>query len=165
MEAFVYRWRNRADRTWYIGYHKGRADDGYVCSSRTARPAIQTNPADWERKILRWGTQSEMAALERRLLTRLDARRNPHSWNQTNGGAPVGRPRPFGLTVVGAHAPTARVRPEWDQACRRMTGRFFEIHYLEHFFQAIREQHRGQVRDMMPNIKRLFGIELEMYNV
>lgn len=165
MEAFVYRWRNLNDRTWYIGYHKGRADDGYICSSKTARPAIEQDPELWERKILRWGTRSEMVALERRLLKRLDAKNNPHSWNLSNGGAPVGRTRRFGLSVVRAHAATAIVRPEFDRACLKITGKFFEIHYLEHFFQAVKEQNRSLVKDMMPNIKRLFGIELEMYNV
>ena len=85
MEAFVYRWRNQKTREWYIGYHKGTADDGYICSSRIARPRIQREPTLWTRKILRWGSHREMIELERRLLTRLQARTNPLSLNRSNG--------------------------------------------------------------------------------
>lgn len=92
-EAFVYRWRDTLSRGWYIGYHKGTADDGYLCSSRTVKPQIQQDPDRWQRRILRWGTKQEMAALERRLLKRLQARTNPRSYNFHNGlGVPAGVP-------------------------------------------------------------------------
>jgi len=84
-EAFVYRWRHARSREWYIGYHSGTAHDGYVCSSKIARPRIITEP-EWSRKILRWGTKKQMLALERRLLKHLNARANAQSLNRSNGG-------------------------------------------------------------------------------
>jgi hypothetical protein len=84
-EAFVYRWREHATGKWYIGYHKGSPQDGYICSSQIVKPLIQARPAQWSRRILRFGTRQQMVALEHRILKRLDARRNPSSYNQTNG--------------------------------------------------------------------------------
>lgn len=86
MDSFVYRWRERATNKWYIGYHKGTADDGYICSSDTVLPMIQSNPTGWTRKILRTGTRKEMVALEHRLLRRLQAKTNSQSYNRSNGG-------------------------------------------------------------------------------
>ena len=91
--SFVYRWRNDSTREWYVGYHTGSADDGYICSSRTARPRITTE-SGWHRRILRWGTKAAMIELERRILTRLDARRNPKSLNLHNGNGHIGTGRP-----------------------------------------------------------------------
>ena len=83
MEAFVYRWRELSTNKWYIGYHKGKPDDGYICSSKVAKPLIQANPDNWQRKILRFGTKQEMIDLERKLLKRLRVRTNPNSYNIT----------------------------------------------------------------------------------
>jgi len=85
MDSFVYRWRNSVTRQWYIGYHKGTDADGYICSSKTARPQILANPEQWQRRILRRGTKREMVALEHRLLKRLRAKSNPRSLNRSNG--------------------------------------------------------------------------------
>jgi len=83
-EAFVYRWRNTQTKQWYVGYHKGTPDDGYICSSIVAKPLIESNN-NWVRKILRFGSKQEMINLEKRILKGLNARRNPHSLNRSNG--------------------------------------------------------------------------------
>ena len=88
MDSFVYRWREIATGKWYIGYHKGQPDDGYICSSQIVKPLIQTDPSRWERKILRFGTRQACMALERRLLKKLEAKKNPKSYNRSNGSAP-----------------------------------------------------------------------------
>ena len=89
MDSFVYRWRNVQTRQWYIGYHKGTDTDGYICSSAIARPAIQHNPEQWQRRILRRGTKQQMVELERRLLQRLNARHNPQSLNRSNNDGAI----------------------------------------------------------------------------
>jgi len=86
-EAFVYRWRNTQTKQWYVGYHKGTPDDGYICSSIIARPLIASNPTEWSRKILRFGSKQEMIGLERRILKGLNAKNNSFSLNRSNGGA------------------------------------------------------------------------------
>jgi len=102
MEAFVYRWRNSLTREWYIGYHKGTESDGYICSSRTARPRIETE-AGWSRRILRWGTKKDMLALEHRILKRLRAATNPRSLNRSHGYpvAPTNSGRKKGSSRLG----------------------------------------------------------------
>lgn len=85
MQAFVYRWREKTTRMWYIGYHKGNSDDGYICSSKIVKPKIKINPNNWERKILRSGSKEEMIKLEKRLLKLLNARDNIKSYNKHNG--------------------------------------------------------------------------------
>lgn len=100
--SFVYRWRNLQTGEWYVGYHTGTEDDGYICSSSVARPRIQQQPEIWQRRILRWGTRAEMTALERRILKRLAARRNARSLNRHNGNGHTGTGRlPGSLTKNG----------------------------------------------------------------
>lgn len=128
-QAFVYRWRNQLTREWYIGYHVGTESDGYICSSRLARPRIESQKG-WQRKILKWGTKSEMVALERRLLTRLQARTNPRSLNQHNGNGHVNTGRPRGST--------GKIRPQkLLQMIRQVTGRDFIDLLAEGYWSAV----------------------------
>jgi hypothetical protein len=36
MEAFTYIWHNRTNGKKYVGYHKGKENDGYICSSKNS---------------------------------------------------------------------------------------------------------------------------------
>jgi hypothetical protein len=96
-EAFVYRWRELDTNKWYIGYHGGTPDDGYICSSLIVRPLIQANPDNWIRKILRSGSKQDMVLLEKQLLTRLNASKNPMSYNRSNGQGHFDGGRPEGI--------------------------------------------------------------------
>ena len=132
MEAFVYRWREHATRKWYIGYHKGLPTDGYVCSSRTVKPLIKSNPDNWTRKILRTGTAKEMLALEHKILKRLDARRNPQSYNMSISfpylSPNVGRPK----------GSTKKVTiPKIFAKIREITGRDFIELLAESYWQVV----------------------------
>lgn len=84
MVAFVYIWIHYTGK-WYIGYHRGTEDDGYITSSKIVKPMIKSNPTHWRRYVICYGTQDDMLNIETRLLTMLDARRNPMSYNQHNG--------------------------------------------------------------------------------
>lgn len=50
--GFVYLWRDRKHKRYYIGSHWGTEDDGYVCSSRWMRKTYSRRPQDFKRKIL-----------------------------------------------------------------------------------------------------------------
>jgi hypothetical protein len=52
MYGFVYIWRDRKHKRFYIGSHWGTEDDGYVCSSRWMRNARRRRPKDFKRRIL-----------------------------------------------------------------------------------------------------------------
>ena len=94
-ESFVYRWREIATNKWYIGYHTGSVSDGYICSSAIVKPLIQSNPDRWIRKVLRSGSKTEIIALEKKLLKKLNASKNSNSYNRSNGNGTCygGRPK------------------------------------------------------------------------
>ncbi len=50
--GFVYIWRDRKHKRFYVGCHWGTEDDGYVCSSTWMRQAYKHRPGDFKRKIL-----------------------------------------------------------------------------------------------------------------
>jgi hypothetical protein len=161
-EAFVYRWRHSDSREWYIGYHKGTADDGYICSSKIAHPRISTETG-WTRRILRGGTKRQMLALEMRLLTRLNAKDNPKSLNKSNGYPPGTY---YGSTIrvrLVRALPTAGVVvwPKFNQALKQQTGMDYYSHVSSHFFRAVLDNNIPLVKDYIPIIERVFGVVLD----
>lgn len=69
----------------YVGFHKGRPDDGYVCSSKYMIDEYRANPSGFQRKIIAFGTADEMSALETKLLQEVDAANNDQYYNRSNG--------------------------------------------------------------------------------
>ena len=52
MSGFVYIWRDRKHKRYYIGSHWGTPTDGYICSSRWMRNAYHRRNSDFRRRIL-----------------------------------------------------------------------------------------------------------------
>lgn len=52
MSGFVYIWRDRKTKRYYIGCHLGPEDDGYICSSQWMLRAYGHRPEDFKKKIL-----------------------------------------------------------------------------------------------------------------
>jgi hypothetical protein len=50
--GFVYIWRDRKHKRYYIGSHWGTETDGYLCSSNWMRDAHKRRPHDFKRRIL-----------------------------------------------------------------------------------------------------------------
>ena len=50
--GFVYIWRDRKHKRYYIGCHWGYIDDGYICSSVWMRNSYKRRPQDFKRRIL-----------------------------------------------------------------------------------------------------------------
>ena len=50
--GFVYIWRDKKRKMYYIGSHWGTIDDGYICSSNRMRDAYRRRPNDFKRRIL-----------------------------------------------------------------------------------------------------------------
>lgn len=74
MSGFVYVWRDRKHRRYYVGSHWGTADDGYVCSSPWMLQAYKRRPQDFKRRIVAWVSESRDALLdeEQRWLDMID---------------------------------------------------------------------------------------------
>lgn len=52
MCGFVYIWRDRKHKRYYVGSHWGTPDDGYICSSPWMKRAYKQRPQDFRRRIL-----------------------------------------------------------------------------------------------------------------
>jgi hypothetical protein len=50
--GFVYIWRDRKHKRYYIGSHWGTIDDGYICSSGWMSKAYKIRPEDFKRRII-----------------------------------------------------------------------------------------------------------------
>lgn len=50
--GFVYIWRDKGRRRFYLGSHVGSEDDGYVCGSKIMLRAYRARPHDFRRRIL-----------------------------------------------------------------------------------------------------------------
>lgn len=86
---FIYLWVNIISRKWYLGSRTEigcHPYDGYICSSEIVYPMIESAPYEWRRLIIEIGkTPKEVRARECYLLTLLNARMDPMSYNKTNG--------------------------------------------------------------------------------
>lgn len=63
--GFVYIWRDRKHKRYYIGSHWGSETDGYVCSSRWMRKAYNRRPQDFKRRIIEKVYDSRKQLIER----------------------------------------------------------------------------------------------------
>ena len=50
--GFVYIWRDKKRKMYYIGCHWGTEDDGYICSSKRMWQNYNRRPGDFKRRIL-----------------------------------------------------------------------------------------------------------------
>lgn len=73
-EAFVYKWSNLTNGKFYIGYHKGSLDDGYISSSHNEMFWNDfTNPEMvWVREIIFIGSKNDCLFEEQKILKKYD---------------------------------------------------------------------------------------------
>jgi len=84
-EAFTYCWTDHRDNMLYVGWHKGRQDDEYICSSKWMLGEYNKRPSDFSRQIIAEGTQDDCLMLETAILNSVDAKHNFDYYNQHNG--------------------------------------------------------------------------------
>ena len=51
--GFVYLWRDRKNKRYYVGSHWGAEDDNYICSSRWMKSCYKKRPADFKRRVIK----------------------------------------------------------------------------------------------------------------
>lgn len=81
MEAFVYCWTDNVTGKLYVGVHKGKIDDGYICSSKIFLSEYKKRPLDFTRQIIEVGTYEDMYALETKILQTEDVINNDRYYN------------------------------------------------------------------------------------
>jgi hypothetical protein len=69
--GFVYIWRDRKHKRYYVGCHWGTEDDGYICSSSWMTKAYKRRPEDFRRRVL-----------ARIITNRFDLYEEEHRWLQ-----------------------------------------------------------------------------------
>lgn len=84
-EAFLYCWTDHATRKLYVGIHKGKPDDGYVCSSKVMLEEYGKRPNVFTRQIIAEGAYDDIRVLERVILSSIDAKNDAQFYNQQNG--------------------------------------------------------------------------------
>lgn len=82
MQGFVYRWTDSSNNMYYIGSHKGKADDGYIGSGVHFLRAYKKRPDSFNREILYIG--ENYRELEEFILEELDAANDRKSYNLKN---------------------------------------------------------------------------------
>lgn len=50
--GFVYIWRDRKHKRYYVGCHWGNENDGYICSSNWMRRSYKRRPQDFKRRVV-----------------------------------------------------------------------------------------------------------------
>jgi hypothetical protein len=86
MDSFVYCWTDRATAKLYVGLHKGRTDDGYVCSSKHMLKAYEARPSDFSREILTVNTYDVCRTFEAAIIRAMFAQ-NVSCYNLNVAGA------------------------------------------------------------------------------
>ena len=72
--GFVYIWRDRKHKRFYIGCHWGTENDGYICSSNWMRDAYKRRPEDFKRRILVrvYSEREDMFLYEKKFLSMIN---------------------------------------------------------------------------------------------
>lgn len=85
MEAFVYCWTDHKTNKLYVGSHKGKEDDNYVCSSKLMLEEYNKRSEDFTRQIIARGSFSDIRILEAKILDSLNVKEDRQFYNMHNG--------------------------------------------------------------------------------
>ena len=67
-DGFVYLWYDRDSKMFYLGSHKGREDDGYVCSSKHMLKEYKARSESFKRRILERCDEMDILKAEQKWL-------------------------------------------------------------------------------------------------
>ena len=105
--AYVYKWTHLPTMKWYVGSRSQKGchpSDGYICSSKTVAPNINSLPDQWKREIIATGTPEEMRQLEVEILNLFDAVVDSTSLNRHNAIARFNGSVNLGIKKQPEHA-------------------------------------------------------------
>jgi hypothetical protein len=145
-EAFLYKWHDKANDMFYVGYHKGRADDGYICSSKHMKPEYDKRPQDFERTILLYGESKYVREMESRYLVAVDAAKDKTYYNKYNT---------FPYFTTCGYSPSAETRTKLSAA---MKDRVFTEQHRQRLSEASKGHKRGLGTKRTEEVKRKMGL-------
>ena len=85
-EAFVYRLNNLTNGRYYVGYHKGTEEDGYICSSKNYEFWQDLHNCTFTRDVLNYGSKEECKLYESVLLSECFTDSMCYNFSDGNGG-------------------------------------------------------------------------------
>ena len=87
-DAYVYEIKifKGEETFYYVGWHMGLISDEYLCSA--SDPILKEDYANFDHEftVIKTGTAYDMAYLEWKMLSEVDAKNNPFYYNKSNGG-------------------------------------------------------------------------------
>lgn len=87
----MYCWTDHGTSKLYVGLHKGRPDDGYICSSKHMLRQYKQRPHDFTREILAINTYDVCRNFETSIIKAM-FRQNVHCYNLNVAGAIIYTP-------------------------------------------------------------------------
>jgi len=147
-EAFVYILVNKDNDRYYVGYHKGTTEDGYVCSSQNYEFwEDYESSMNFERYYVYFGTKEECKDRESELLSTAFCDAKSYNFSNGKGGFSLrGR-------FVGLEIKTRRLK-EADSILREYNDGFIwykKDKYIELGFRGISQD----IRDSKTNLGRI----------
>ena len=89
-KGFIYIWRDKLRKMYYIGSHIGSPDDGYISSSSWLTHEIRFRPNDFKRRIIKFLNSEELKIEEYRLIKMIKETDFGKKYYNLKCGAPKG---------------------------------------------------------------------------
>ena len=88
--GFIYIWRDKIRKMYYVGSHDGSPDDGYISSSHWLTSEVKYRPQDFKRRIIKMIEISDMKTEEYRLLNMIKENEFGKKYYNLKHGKPRG---------------------------------------------------------------------------
>jgi hypothetical protein len=72
--GFIYLWYDKKRKMFYLGSHKGKINDGYICSSKHMLKEYRLRPNDFKRKIIEKCTNDNLLIREQYWLNQIKSK-------------------------------------------------------------------------------------------
>jgi hypothetical protein len=103
MEGFIYIWRDKVRKMYYIGSHEGVPDDGYISSSHWLTAEVRYRPQDFRRKIIKFVSLSELKLEEYKFINLIQDHEFGRKYYNLKQGKPKGL-APWNKGTSGAYS-------------------------------------------------------------
>lgn len=89
-KGFIYIWRDKVRKMYYIGSHDGTPDDGYISSSRWLNAEIKFRPKDFRRRIIKFIDVKKLKLEEHKLINTIKDDEFGSKYYNLKSGKPKG---------------------------------------------------------------------------
>lgn len=90
MEGFVYIWRDKIRKMYYVGSHDGTPDDGYISSSHWLTAEVRYRPNDFRRRIIKYVDLANLKMVEYKFINLIEDHEFGKKYYNLKQGKPKG---------------------------------------------------------------------------